>query len=96
VACDRPSKDAEQVRVLRQDLLKDKVTFIVHRDSDTAGSFGESHVLVLMDGEMRRHASLGTEEGDAALKEFTLKAAAKRRSRRGLLDTDDDDEEEED
>jgi hypothetical protein len=94
VACDRPDKDVEQVRALREDMLKDKVTLIVHRDSDTAGAFGESQVLVLTDGEMRRHALLGTEEGDAALKEFTLKAAAKRRSRRGLLDTDDDEEEE--
>jgi hypothetical protein len=50
--------------------------------------------LVLNEGEMQRYALLGTEEADAALKEFALKAAAKRRGRRGLLDTDDDEEEE--
>ena len=94
VPCDRPDKDVEPVRVLRQEMLKDKVTLIVHRDSDTAGTFGETKVVVLMEGELRRYALLGTQEWDAALKEFTLKAAAKRRSKRGLLDTDDDEEEE--
>ena len=46
------------------------------------------------EGEMQRYVLLGTEDVDAALKEFALKAAAKRRSKRGLLDTDDDEEEE--
>ena len=81
-------------RALREGIFKDKVVLIVYRDTDTVGLFGESRVLVLNEGEMQRYALLGTEDADAVLKEFALKAAAKRRSKRGLLDTDDDEEEE--
>ena len=92
---DRPGEqDVEQFRAWREGPLKDKVTLIVYRDTDTVGLFGESRTLVLNEGEMQRYALLGTEDADAVLKEFALKAAAKRRSKRGLLDTDDDEEEE--
>jgi hypothetical protein len=92
---DRPGEqDVEQFRALREGILKDKVTLIVYRDSDNVGLFGENRILVLNKGEMQRYALLGTEDSDAVLKEFALKAAAKRRSKRGLLDTDDDEEEE--
>ena len=60
----------------------------------TSALFGESRILVVNEGELQRFALLGTEEADAVLKEFALKAAAKRRSKRGLLDTDEDEEEE--
>lgn len=92
---DRPGEqDVEQFRVWREGPLKDKVILIVYRDTDTVGLFGESRALVLNEGEMQRYALIGTEDADAVLKEFALKAAAKRRSKRGLLDTDDDEEEE--
>jgi hypothetical protein len=92
---DRPSEeDVERLRALREGIFKDKVILIVYRDTDTVGLFGEVRILVLNEGEMQRYALLGTEEADAALKEFALKAAAKRRGKRGLLDTDDDEEEE--
>ena len=92
---DRPGEeDVERLRALREGIFKDKVTLIVYRDTDTVGLFGESRILVLNEGEMQRYALLGTEDADAVLKEFALKAAAKRRSKRGLLDTDDDEEEE--
>ena len=92
---DRPGEqDVEQFRACVKVSLKDKVTLIVYRDTDTVGLFGESRVLVLNEGEMQRYALLGTEDADAVLKEFALKAAAKRRSKRGLLDTDEDEEEE--
>ena len=92
---DRPGEeDVERLRALREGMFKDKVILIVYRDTDTIGLFGESRVLVLNEGEMQRYALLGTEDADAVLKEFALKAAAKRRSKRGLLDTDDDEEEE--
>ena len=91
---DRPGEpEVEQLRAWREGVLKDKVALVIHRDSDNVGLFGESRVLVLNEGEMQRYVSLGTENALAALKEFALKAAAKRR-RRGLLDTDEDEEEE--
>jgi ABC-type multidrug transport system fused ATPase/permease subunit len=90
---DRPGEqEVEQVRAWREGDLKDKVTLIVHRDSDNVGMFGETRILVLNEGEMQRYVSLGTEEADATMKEFALKAAAKR-SKRGLIDTDEDEEE---
>ena len=92
---DRPGEeDVERVRAMREGMFKDKVTLIVYRDTDTVGLFGESRALVLNEGEMQRYALLGTEDADAVLNEFALKAAAKRRNKRGLLDTDDDEEEE--
>ena len=92
---DRPGEqDVEQFRAWREGILKDKVTLIVYRDSDNVGLFGEKRILVLNEGEMQRYVLRETEEADATLKEFTLKAAAKRRGKRGLLDTDDDEEEE--
>ena len=54
---------------------------------------GRARVLVLIEGEMQRYVALGTEDVDAAVKEFTLKAAAKRR-KRNILDSDDEEEEE--
>ena len=61
-------------------------------DRDRVGSFGETHVLTTEDGELRRFAVLGTEESDAVLKEFTLKAT-KTATKAGLAE---DDEEEDD
>jgi hypothetical protein len=90
---DRPAeKEVEQLRTWRDGDLKDKVTLIVHRDSDNVGLFGETRILVLNEGEMQRYVLVGTEEADATMKEFALKAAAKR-SKRGLIDTDEDEEE---
>lgn len=90
---DRPAeKEVEQLRAWRDGDLKDKVTLIVHRDSDNIGMFGETRILVLNEGEMQRYLPLGTEEADATMKEFAAKAAAKR-SKRGLIDTDEDEEE---
>ena len=43
-------------------------------------------MLTFFEGEFQRFASLGTEEGDAALKEFELKT----RSKRGKKGVDDD------
>ena len=76
--------------------LENNVTLIVYQHASKVGAFGEEHVLTLFDGSFQRFAALGTEEGDAALQEFSLKAADKRRSRRGVVDYDDDDEEEDD
>jgi hypothetical protein len=90
---DRPAeKEIEQLRAWREGDLKDKVTLIVHRDSDNVGMFGETRILVLNEGEMQRYVPLGTEEAAATMKEFAAKAAAKR-SKRGLIDTDEDEEE---
>jgi hypothetical protein len=92
---DRPGEqEVEQLRAWREGVLKDKVALVIHRDSDNVGLFGESRTLVLNEGEMQRYVLLGTEDADAVLKEFALKAAAKRRGKRGLLDTDEDEEEE--
>ena len=38
-------------------------------------------MLTFFDGEFQRFALLGTEEADAALKEFELKARSKRRKK---------------
>ena len=43
--------------------------------------FGEDRVLTFFEGEFQRFAWLGTEEADAALKEFELKARSKRRKK---------------
>jgi hypothetical protein len=93
IPCPRLSEEEDRVKTVLREGLKDKVTFIVYHNSDKAGSFGEKRVLTAEDGELRRCALLGTEEGDAALKEFALKAASKSDRARGLLD---DDEEEDD
>jgi hypothetical protein len=86
------SEQEDQVKTVLREGLKDKVTFIVYHNPDKAGSFGEKRVLTTEDGELRRCALLGTEEGDAALKEFALTTSKSDRAR-GLLD---DDEEEDD
>ena len=84
----------EERAALALDELKDKVTMIFYQvnDRDRVGSFGETHVLTTEDGELRRFAVLGTEESDAVLKEFTLKAT-KTATKAGLAE---DDEEEDD
>ena len=73
-----------------KDELENKVTLIVYQHANKVGAFGEEQVLTLFDGSFQRFAALGTEEGDAALKEFSLKVANKRR--RGVVDYDDDEE----
>ena len=84
----------EERAAVALDELKDKVTMIFYQvnDRDRVGSFGETHVLTTEDGELRRFAVLGTEESDAVLKEFTLKAT-KTATKAGLAE---DDEEEDD
>jgi hypothetical protein len=77
--------------LLGQDALKQKLTLIIYYNSEKVGSFGEKRVLTVEDGELRRFAVLGTEEGDAVLQEFSLRGASKR-IKAGLAD----DEEEED
>jgi hypothetical protein len=83
---------ANEVLKKLKDELENKVTLIVYQHANKVGAFGEEHVLTLFDGSFQRFAALGTEEGDAALKEFSLKAADKRRSRSGVVDYDDDEE----
>ena len=85
-------KQSDQIRDLLEGALKDKVTLIVYVQADKIGTFGETRVLTLMDGELQRFALLGTEEGDAALKEFQLKADAKRRMKKGVEDDDEDED----
>ena len=82
----------EERAAVALDELKYKVTMIFYQVTDKVGTFGETHVLTTEDGELRRFAVLGTEEGDAVLKEFALKAA-KTATKAGLAD---DDEEEDD
>jgi hypothetical protein len=73
------------------DVLKDKVTLIVYEDARKAGSFGENQVLTADGHELLRFASLSTEEGNAALKEFTLRVAAKRKTKGLVVDEEEDD-----
>lgn len=89
-------KDGEQIRTLREGALKDKVTLIVYRHTEKPGAFGEKRVLTAIDGELRRFVSLGTEDGDAAIKEVSLKVAAMRRKKRGLGDSDEEEDEDDD
>ena len=71
--------------------LKDKVTLLFYQAADSAGSLGETRVLTTLDGELWRFAVLGTEEGDAVLKEYTLKAA-KKATKAGLAEEDEEDD----
>ena len=92
VACPRSSKDIEEnAPLLDTAAFKQKVTLIVYYDIEKVGSFGESMVLTAQDGELRRFARLGTEEGDAVLKEFSLKGVSKQ-VKAGLADDDDEEE----
>ena len=68
------------------------MTFIVYHQANRVGSFGEKYLLTVEENELQRFALLGTEEGDAVLKEFSLKAAAKL-AKGGLPDDDDDEDE---
>jgi len=91
---DKPTQyELEGIQVLREGILKDKVALIVYREAHNIGLFGEKEVLVVFEGEMLRHVALGTEDFAAAVKEYSLKAATKRRMR-NILDSDDEDEDE--
>lgn len=68
------------------------MTLIVYPTADKAGSFGEKQVLTTADGELLHLAVLGTDEGDAALKEFSLKAS-KRGARQDVADDEEDEDE---
>jgi hypothetical protein len=70
--------------------LDDSVTLIVHRNARRVGSFEETHLLTLDDGEFCRFAPLGTSESDAALEEFSRKSAKRRKKR--FIDAEEDDE----
>jgi hypothetical protein len=85
-------KQGDQLRDLLEGALKDKVTLIVYVQADKIGTFGETRVLTLMDGELQRFALLGTDEGDAALKEFQMKADERRRMKWGVEDDDEDED----
>jgi hypothetical protein len=76
--------------------LRDKVALIVYQPQQTAGAFGETHVLTSNEGTFERFALLGTPEADAALKEIAARAAALRRMKRGIIDADEEDDEDED
>jgi hypothetical protein len=88
------NKDEERIRALLEDPLKNKLTAIVYHVADQAGSFGEKQVLTLKGDELQRFAWLGTEAGDAALKEFSLRAA-KREVKQDMA-ADEEEEEDED
>ena len=79
-------KDAAQFLPLWGDALRNKVTLIVYQNPAKVGAFGEERVLTFFEGELQRFESLGTEEWNAALKEFELKA----RSKRGKKGVDDE------
>jgi hypothetical protein len=73
-----------------KDTLKDKVTIVIAHDADKAGAFGETYVLTEYDSDLWRFAVLGTEQADAVLKEFTLKATSKA-ARGDMVDDEEDD-----
>jgi hypothetical protein len=81
-------KDTEQFLTLRADTLRNKVTLIVYENSAKAGRFEEQRVLTFYEGEFQRFEWLGTEEGNAALNEFELKARSKRRKKGKGIDGD--------
>ena len=85
-------KNGEKFRSVLDDALKNKLTLIVYPTADKAGSFGEKQVLTTADGELLHLAVLGTDEGDAALKEFSLKAS-KRGARQDVADDEEDEDE---
>lgn len=86
----RLMKEPEQApAVLAQ--FEDKVTLLFYQSAEKVGSLGETRALTVFDGELQRLAVLGTEEGDAALKEYMAKAA-KKTPKAGF----DEDEEEDD
>jgi ABC-type multidrug transport system fused ATPase/permease subunit len=78
------------------DALKDKVTLIVYRHAAKVGAFGELRVLTLFEGALKRCALLGSEEGAAALKEFSLKLSAKQSRRTGAIYDEDDEDDDDD
>lgn len=84
-------KDGEQLQTLLQGPLRDKVTLIAYERPEAAGAFGEKRVVTIFGGTLQRFGLLGSEEGDAALKQFSLKAADRRR-RKGYVDADEEDE----
>jgi hypothetical protein len=87
IQASRLKQEVQQTQL--RDLLKDKVTIVVAQDADKAGAFGETYVLTEDNSELWRFAMLGTEHADAALKEFTLKAA---KATRGDMADDEEDE----
>jgi ABC-type multidrug transport system fused ATPase/permease subunit len=91
VPSQRLDTDCERLTTLLADPLKDKVTLIVYSNADKAGSFGERQVLTVEDGELKRFAPLGTEEGELVLKEFAANAAARRKMTVAEEDDEEDD-----
>jgi hypothetical protein len=91
VSAQRLDKDCEQLTALLADPLKDKVTLIVYSNADKTGSFGEKQVLTVEDGELKRFAPLGTEEGELVLKEFAANAATRRKTTVAEEDDEEDD-----
>ena len=92
VACPKTSKGIEETGpLLEKAAFKQKLSLIVYSNIEKVGSFGETKVLTAEEGELRRFALLGTEEGDAVLQEFSLRVAAKH-VQAGLADDEEDDE----
>jgi hypothetical protein len=87
IQASRLKQEVQQTEL--RELLKDKVTIVVAQDAAKAGAFGETYVLTADDDELWRFAMLGTEQADAALKEFTLKAS---KAPRGDMVDDEEDE----
>jgi len=90
ISASRLKPEDKQTQSQLRDVLRDKVTIIVADEAEKAGAFGETYVLTEDDGELWRFAMLGTEEADAVLKEFSLKAASKQ-ARGDLADDEEDD-----
>ena len=84
-------KDGDQLQALLQGELRDKVTLILYERPEAVASFGETRVLAVFGTALQRVAALASEEGEAALQEFSLKAAQKRR-RKGYVDAEEEDE----
>ena len=74
--------------------LPDLVTLIIHRSVRKIGSYGETHLLSLVDGKFRHFAPLGTTESDVALEEFSHKSAKLQKKRIIDAEEDDDDDDE--
>ena len=72
-------------------LLRDKVTLFVHQNPKTVGAFGETSLLTIEDGSIRRFLPLGTSESDLVLEEFARKASARSKQAYSADDEEEDD-----
>ncbi len=70
--------------------LRDKVALFLHLSPETVGSCGETSLLTVDEGEIKRFLPLNTRESDLALETFAQKAIAHKAV--ASFDEDDDDE----